>query len=485
MAYQIDRYNNTLLTTVEDGTIDQTTDLKLIGKNYAGYGEIQNENFLFLLENFSGATQPPKAISGQIWFDSATSKLKFFDGTKFRTTGGAEVSDATPVGLTTGDFWWDTANEQLYAYNGVDFTLVGPQAAGSGVTQMQSTSVTDDVGGSHNIIQAVIDDAVVYIISADAFTLSTESSIPGFTLIKKGLTLINTNTTGVTTTDHVYWGTSSDSLRLGGFLASDYIRASDTTFTSLVTFNTDAGIAIGDSSDLKLRIENDNQAVIQNDVGSNNLIKFKANNGAGVLTHSLTITAGGLAAASDSAFDIGTSGVKFRTIYSDSFDGLATQASAINLSSTVYNPSTGAANNSIALRDASGDITANLFKGTATKARYADLAEVYETDKEYPVGTIIAVGGEKECRAASLRDIVVGVISEKPAYLMNSEAEGQAIALKGRVPVRVKGPISKGQLVFAAEDGVGTTIASNGIVGVALEANDSDEEKLIECVLKV
>ena len=336
MAYQIDRYNNTLLTTVEDGTIDQTTDLKLIGKNYAGYGEIQNENFLFLLENFSGATQPPKAISGQIWFDSATSKLKFFDGTKFRTTGGAEVSVATPVGLTTGDFWWDTANEQLYAYNGVDFTLVGPQAAGSGVTQMQSTSVTDDVGGSHNIIQAVIDDAVVYIISADAFTLSAESSIPGFTLIKKGLTLINTNTTGVTTTDHVYWGTSSNSLRLGGFLASDYIRASDTTFTSLVTFNTDAGIAIGDSSDLKLRIENDNQAVIQNDVGSNNLIKFKANNGAGVLTHSLTITAGGLAAASDSAFDIGTSGVKFRTIYSDSFDGLATQASAINLSSTVY-----------------------------------------------------------------------------------------------------------------------------------------------------
>mgnify|MGYP003307612161 CR=1 FL=1 len=53
MAYQIDRYNNTLLTNVEDGTVDQTTDLKFIGKNYAGYGEIQNENFLFLLENFS------------------------------------------------------------------------------------------------------------------------------------------------------------------------------------------------------------------------------------------------------------------------------------------------------------------------------------------------------------------------------------------------------------------------------------------------
>ena len=66
MAYTIDRYSGVTLTTVEDGTVDQTTDIKLVGKNYAGYGEIQNENFLHLLENFSGTSQPPKAISGQI-----------------------------------------------------------------------------------------------------------------------------------------------------------------------------------------------------------------------------------------------------------------------------------------------------------------------------------------------------------------------------------------------------------------------------------
>ena len=75
MAYQIDRYNNTILAVVEDGTIDTTTDLKFIGKNYAGYGEIQNENFLYLLENFSGANPPPRALSGQAWFDSANSKF--------------------------------------------------------------------------------------------------------------------------------------------------------------------------------------------------------------------------------------------------------------------------------------------------------------------------------------------------------------------------------------------------------------------------
>lgn len=90
MAYTIDKYNRTVLTVVEDGTLDQTTDIKLVGKNYAGYGEIQNENFVFLLENFSGSTSPPKAISGQIWFDSGQSKLKFYDGSKWRTTGGAK-----------------------------------------------------------------------------------------------------------------------------------------------------------------------------------------------------------------------------------------------------------------------------------------------------------------------------------------------------------------------------------------------------------
>ena len=68
---------------------------------------------------------------------------------------------------------------------------------------------------------------------------------------------------------------------------------------------------------------------------------------------------------------------------------------------------------------------------------------------------------------------------------MNSEAAGQAVGLKGRVPVRVKGPVSKGQAVYAWQDGIATTIASTGLVGIALESSSDDEEKLIECVLKV
>jgi len=75
MAYTINRFNGTVLTNVEDGTVDQTTDLKLIGKNYSGYGEAQNENTVFLLENFAGSSAPTKPISGMLWFDNTNNNL--------------------------------------------------------------------------------------------------------------------------------------------------------------------------------------------------------------------------------------------------------------------------------------------------------------------------------------------------------------------------------------------------------------------------
>jgi hypothetical protein len=84
-----------------------------------------------------------------------------------------------------------------------------------------------------------------------------------------------------------------------------------------------------------------------------------------------------------------------------------------------------------------------------------------------------------------LQGMVAGVISEAPAYLMNAEIEGQAIALKGRVPVRVIYPIEKGQKVYAWSDGTASSIPTDQLVGVALEANAAQEEKLVEVFLKV
>jgi len=190
MAYIINRYNGTVLTSVEDGTVDQTTELKLIGKNFAGYGEAQNENFLHLLEHFSNSSAPTKPLTGMIWYDNTSSKIKVYDGSKWKTTGGGEVSATAPTGLVEGDLWWNNSTNQLFAKNASnEWVLVGPQGAGTGVTQMQSLALTDTFAQSHAVIAGTIEDDVIFIISSDEFTISAGDAITGFDIVKRGLTL--------------------------------------------------------------------------------------------------------------------------------------------------------------------------------------------------------------------------------------------------------------------------------------------------------
>ena len=130
----------------------------------------------------------------------------------------------------------------------------------------------------------------------------------------------------------------------------------------------------------------------------------------------------------------------------------------------------------------------NVLSTTASQAQYADLAEKYTTDQEYEVGTVMMVNTSEssEVTAAMAGNTAVGVISGAPAYLMNADSEGQAIALKGRVPVKVAGAVSKGQAVYVDDNGVAT--ASNtgsDMVGIALESNGDSGVKLVECILKV
>jgi len=493
MAYAIDRYNNTLLTTVEDGTVDQTTDLKFIGKNYAGYGEIQNENFLFLLENFSGANQPSRPISGQVWFDSATSKLKFYDGTKWRTTGGAEIGATQPTGLAIGDFWWDSGNDQLYVFNGTSFVLIGPQNAGEGVTQMQSLEVLDTTSATRGIIASVIEDGTIFVISPTQFDLkSTETALigQGYDRINKGLTLRNTKlaTAGVTSTTDRFHGTATNADKLGGVAAANYVQTGigNTVFTSAVEFP-DAGALIGDSNDLQLKIDsNGYDGIIQN-VTNSGAIKLKVTSGAGVLTHVATVTATGIVPAADNTFTLGSASVGFSNVYATAFTGEASKATTLRVGSDFRSADASATNNTIAVRDATGNIAANLFQGTATQARYADLAEKYTTEKELPAGTAVAVCTHEgyEVEPAGTSNHCIGVVSTDPAYMMNSEADGQYIGLKGRLPVRVKGPVNKGQVIYAWADGVCGTVATTAMVGIALESNAEEDEKLVECVLKV
>ena len=175
-------------------------------------------------------------------------------------------------------------------------------------------------------------------------------------------------------------------------------------------------------------------------------------------------------------------------MYATSFIGLATNATNLQVGSNFRTGDVSATNNTVAVRDSSGNLSANVFNGISTQARYADLAEKYTTDKNYPVGTLMTIGGEAEAEAKACEadsDVCIGVISTKPAYLMNSEAEGQAVALVGRVPVRITGPVNKGEPVYVAENGTASANGSGDRIGIALESNDRHEETLVECILKL
>ena len=493
MAYIINLTNGTQLTSVEDGTIDQSTTLKLVGKNYAGYGEIQNENFVHLLENFSSANQPASPLSGQIWFDSAVKKLKFYDGTKFRTTGGAEVSTTQPVGLTTGDFWWDTTNNQLYAQDSAGgFVLIGPQSIGDTVSAMVTGQVRDTGGLNRTIIKGTVEDAVIFVISSAEFTIDatdTSNTISGFDTIRQGVTLRNTGSgsNGITSSAHRFYGTATNSERLNGQPANAYALAGNANFTSVVRFGDD-GYTVGNAHDLKIFIDSTgtgNEGVIQNTTGQK--IRFKVQSSGGVATEVFEIQAVGLIPTVTNTFDIGDVNYKWRNIYATSFNGLATNAVNLQVGSNYRTGDVNATNNTVAVRDSSGNLAANTFNGISTSAKYADLAEMYDTDQSYPVGTCMAIGGDKEATAIDKADsdICIGVISTKPAYLMNAEAEGQAIALVGRVPVRITGPVKKGETVFVAKNGTASVDGEGQRVGIALEDNDRHEETLVECILKL
>ena len=450
MAYQVDKFNGTFLVSVDDGTIDTTTDLRFVGKNYAGYGEVQNENFLHLMENFANTTAPPKVVTGQIWYDSGNKKLKFYDGSQFRTASGAEVGPTAPSGLQAGDFWFDTSAEQLYAWNGADFVLIGPEASPDlGASAVISQVVKDDISNNHSIVKVQAGGEIIAIVSKDAFTLnSTINPITGFSIIKKGINLINTNgSTGVTSTDHYFWGTASNSARLGGYLASDYIRTGEIAFEQEISFS-DAGFTLGDQNDIRFRIENGDEPVIENRLGNTLSIRIRISDSD--LRDVAIFTSTAILPGTNNFFNIGSSTSKYANIYATTFVGnitgdvtgnttgihkgnviasddtisfnattktfigaftgtlngnvigsvTGTASNALTLNSLVGE--LGAVANSIALRDSSSNITATRFIGTTDKTDRlkVDNAAV-DTDPSYRSAKTSAAGNSIAARDSS------------------------------------------------------------------------------------
>lgn len=172
-----------------------------------------------------------------------------------------------------------------------------------------------------------------------------------------------------------------------------------------------------------------------------------------------------------------------------SLSGVATQANQLLWNGGYRDASQSNIGSTIMARDANGDTWARYFNGTATSTLYADLAEKYLADNEYPVGTVIAVGGEKEVTAGTYARAhsVLGVVSENPAFRMNEGLEGGTyVALKGRVPVRVAGVVQKGdRLIASSKPGIATVNNNNDVrsFAIALETSVDINERMVEAII--
>jgi hypothetical protein len=126
MAYTINLTDGTVFATIADGTVNTSSSMILVGKNYAGYGEFLDENFIHLLENGANTTAPSAPLIGQLWWDKANTLLKVYNGSTFKTISAATSSASAPVSNVQGDLWYDTVNQQLKVWTGSSFIVVGP-----------------------------------------------------------------------------------------------------------------------------------------------------------------------------------------------------------------------------------------------------------------------------------------------------------------------------------------------------------------------
>lgn len=541
MPYNLRNFDGRDFITLADGVVDQqaSSSLYLIGKDVTGYGTIQNDNFLWLTENFAGTIEPVNKVQGQFWFDKNANVLKprFYDGADWRTCVTTAVGPTPAVNATTGDFWYETVAGQLFIKNtSSSYSLIGPETVpGFGITKFTSTRVLDAANQPHACIVMFADGIILGAVSNDVFAVKNTEAvyIAGIPFIGRGFNFA------------FGAGVSSDDV---------YLQANvDETITGRWTFTNVSGIGIGNSTIFtsevgNLTLQATNKSIV---INSADIIPFGAttlgtsanrfakvftseiNAGSSIASANLVgkfiLTASSkIEPGTDGTITFGAANARFATVFSKGLNAggsneegiitgqwtlgagsslsvenatlLANNLSAPTVSATTINAS--AAINTPKL-SAGSSSSAGTFEGkwtfdagssltlpAGTVSYYADIAERYGSDMQYESGTVVMFGGNSEVTIASIpaTSTVAGIVTTEPAQILNSELENSvAIALVGRVPCKVTGKIAKGNLLVVSQiPGVLTTSlfpAPGTLVAKAMENYNSSEVGVIEVMV--
>ena len=175
MAYTINKTDGTVVATITDGTVDNTTSLQLFGKSFSGFGEGLNENLVKLLENAASTSAPTATLKGELWFDTSVNQLKVYDGTSFKPTGGSKAQATAPTSPSQGDLWLDTDDDQLYVYTGSAFQLVGPVYTSGQTLSGWKIETLASSGGNKVVASMYAGNTRVAILSKETFTPSVHN----------------------------------------------------------------------------------------------------------------------------------------------------------------------------------------------------------------------------------------------------------------------------------------------------------------------
>jgi hypothetical protein len=598
MAYIINRFNGSQLVVLRDGTVDTSTSVGLVGKNYTGYGEIQNENFLFLLENFSNPNPPATPLSGQLWYNSNESTINVYDGSSWLPVGSAKVATDQPT-PSLGALWLKSSTKQLYVHNGDLWNLIGPEAVeGFGETKVSARTILSNTGDRFPVLVTLVNDSIISISSDNQFTIDPSEVSDGFTgVIYKGLNVRSTynlqgNLIGNSTTatrletprringvsfdgqqDITVNSSTAEKLIPGSYIVGDdFDGSSEQTWTIDATPNNSIGKIVARDS-----LGNFSANVITADVigtlngnvdvesGTSKFNRIEANEFVGaqltgnaltasrfrtarringvlfdgsadvtISTDAETLTGSRLAVnvvessltsvgilnelmVADAGIRVGTelqifnSGGTQPTIrcpIADRGVSFATYdiSQPMNYAKITLIPSSvasslGGFSAPALIPDESGQMNlgtpsvkwdnmySNNFVGTASAAKYADLAEKYLADQFYDFGTVVEFGGKYEITEANENSKkIAGIISQNPAYLMNSECHGEyalPVALQGRVRCKVVGKIEKGDMLISAGNGYAKSCQDpkiGTVIGKSLE-DFGGSEGIIEVVV--